>query len=122
MADAFAGAFKRYWAVITTVASVMLFIGGAIYTVTSKIESRIEIMQSSLAETRADVRELKAAVDGNFQRIEEFRQATESGRYTNRDAEKDLGRLMDRIDTMQAEINGMRNKDRWWRQTQQQRR
>jgi len=112
MAEAFSDAFKRYWAIITTVAGMMLVIGGAIYTVTANIETRIGSMQRDLAESRADIRELKAAVGGNFQRMEDFRRMTEESRYTSRDAEKDLGRVMDRIDAMQMEINGMRNKGR----------
>lgn len=108
MAEAFSDAFKRYWAVISTVAGMMMVIGAAIYTVTSNIEARISVMQNDLAESRADIRELKAAVGGNFQRMEDFRRMTEDSRYTNRDADKDLGRVMDRIDSMQSEINTMR--------------
>lgn len=66
MADTFADAFKRYWAIILTVAAGLLYAGG-IYTA----------MQAQIAQLNSDLRAyiveregLLRDINGHFDRIE----------------------------------------------------
>lgn len=70
MADEFADAFRRYWAVITSVVVITIALFAAVYTVTLPIYQQ-------LADIKADVRELRTLADGNSARHEESRVRTE---------------------------------------------
>lgn len=70
MADQFAEAFRRYWAVIVTVVGATVTMFAAIYTVTMPLHQ-------GLSDIKADVRELRTLATGNFSRHEESRLRTE---------------------------------------------
>jgi len=82
MTDEFADQFKRYWAVIVTVASIMGGSSVALFTVQMQTNSRI-------AELSAGQRELRAIFSGAMENITEFKNRTESSRYTSSDAARD---------------------------------
>lgn len=94
MTDKIEAAIERNWRLIVGIVGMMISIFGGIYMVTSP-------MQRDISEIRADIRELRTAVAGNFQRIEEFRTRTEGNRYTAQDAARDLERIWDAIRRME---------------------
>lgn len=90
MVKAVEDAIERNWRLIIGIITMMLSIFGGLYMVTAP-------MQRDTADIKADIRELRALSTGNFQRIEEFRDRTESSNYTRMDAQRDLDRVWDAI-------------------------
>jgi hypothetical protein len=90
MVEKIEDAIERNWRLIIGIVGMMISIFGGIFMVTSP-------MQRDISEMRAEIRELRAAVSGNFQRIEEFRARTEGNRYTAQDAARDMDRIWDAI-------------------------
>lgn len=89
-------AIERNWRLIVGIVGMMISIFGGVYMITSP-------MQRDISEMKADIRELRVAVSGNFQRIEEFRTRTEGNRYTAQDAARDLERVWDAIKRAQQD-------------------
>jgi cell division protein FtsL len=67
MADTFADAFKRYWAIILTVAGALLYAGG----VYSNVQAQIANLNSDIRAYMVEREGLLRDINGNFSRIDE---------------------------------------------------